>query len=119
CLAAPAAADVIDYLGKPVLSVRLQSERRDVPDPVLMQGIEARVGMPLSMLQVRESVTHLFSFGRFEDVRVSASSSSDGVTLLYDLVPSHPVDRVLFTGIRGPGIDVGDRRRAVLERYGA
>src|SRR5204862_3584640 len=69
--------------------------------------------------QVRETVTHLFSFGRFEDVRVYASARDAGVALVYELVPIHPVDRVTFTGSRGAGINIGQLRQTVLERYGA
>src|SRR5262245_40427583 len=116
-LTSMAHADVSDYLGKPVTSVRLESENREVVDPALLQMVETRVGAPLSMLDVRESVTHLFSFGRFEDVRVSATTGESGISLLYDLVPIHPIDRISFTG--AAGIDTGALRRAVTDRYGS
>src|SRR5262245_13999923 len=114
-----ASADVADYLGKPVVSVRLQAEDREVADPLLAEVVETRVGMPLSILDGRESVTDLFSFGRFEDVRVRAAGTAGGVALLYDLVPVHPVDRVVFRGTRADGIDTKALRRSVLERNGA
>ncbi len=39
--------------------------------------------------------------------------------LLYDLVPLHPIDKIEFTGTKGsPGIDVGNLRSNVVERYG-
>ena len=63
---APARADVADFLGKPITSIRLISEGRSADDPRLLAVVETRVGRPLSMLDVRESVTHLFSLGRFE-----------------------------------------------------
>ena len=67
-------AEVADYLGKPVTSVRLVLDGRDTTEPALVQVVETRLGDPLSMLAVRESVAHLFSLGRFDDVRVDASS---------------------------------------------
>ncbi len=72
------------------------------------------------MLLVRETVAHLFSVGEFEDVQVDATSRGDGVDLLFELAPIHPVTRVLFTGIAGvAGADEGRLRSAVLDRFGA
>ena len=64
-----AAAAVADYLGRPIASVHLVSEGRDTTDPVLTQVVSTVAGQPLSMIQVRETVAHLFSLGRFEGVR--------------------------------------------------
>ena len=59
----PARAAVGDYLGKPVAAVRLVIEGRDTTDLILTQMVETQVGRPLSMAEVRESITHLFSLG--------------------------------------------------------
>ena len=72
------------------------------------------------MVQVRETVAHLFSLGRFEGVSVDAALEEGRVALRYDLVPIHPVSRIRFAGPLGvPGIDEGALRRAVFDRYGA
>ena len=88
-LAAPTAAraaEVADLVGKAVAEVRLF--RAGVPaDRSTLDLVETRIGQPLSMRQVRESVIHLFSLGEFADVRVSAIEDSRGVVLRYDLVP--------------------------------
>ncbi len=88
-LAAPVAAragQVADLVGKAVTEVRLF--RAGVPaDRSTLDLVETRIGQPLSMRQVRESVVHLFSLGEFADVRVSATADSRGVVLRYDLVP--------------------------------
>jgi outer membrane protein assembly complex protein YaeT len=117
----PAArADVGDYLGKPIASIRLETEGRRTIDERLLAIIQMQVGSPLSMLAVRETVAHLFSLGEFEDVRVHATNGGSGVDLLFELSPVHPVHRVLFSGIaRVPGADEGRLRRAVAERFGA
>jgi outer membrane protein insertion porin family len=118
CVVARAA--VSDFVGKPIGSVRLLIEGRETSDPLLLQLVETRVGAPLSMAQVRESVTHLFSVGRFDDVRVDAALGDGRVALRYELSPIHPVTRVSFAGqLRAAGIDVGQLRRAVSDRYGA
>jgi len=113
-------AAVIDYIGKPIGSVRLVIEGRETTDPLLVQVVETRVGEPLSMAQVRDSVTHLFSLGRFEDVRVDASLDAGGVALRYELSPIHPVTKVTIEGpVKAPGVDAGQLRRALADRYGA
>jgi outer membrane protein assembly factor BamA len=113
-------ADVSDYLGKPIGSVRVVVEGRDSTDPALIQVIETVVDTPLSMLQVRESITHLFSLGLFENVSVDATLENGRVALRYEISPIHPVARIRFAfGPRAPGIDEDALHRAILDRYGA
>jgi outer membrane protein insertion porin family len=112
-------AAVADYLGKPIGSVRMVIEGRDTTEPALTQIVETATGQPLSMAQVRESVAHLFSLGRFEGVSVDATLVNGQVMLRYELVPIHPVARIRFTGQTGaPGIDTGALQRAIVDRYG-
>ena len=75
--ATAAAAAVADYLGRPVGSVRLVIEGRDSTEPLMMQIVGTASGQPLSMVQVRETVAHLFSLGRFEGVSVDATIEFD------------------------------------------
>ena len=113
----PAGAAVTDYLGKPIAAVRFGVEGRDTTDPSLSELVETRVGQLLSMRDVRESLVHLYSLGRFEDVRVDASVSGNGVTVQYDLSPVHPVSRAAFAfTAAAPGGDEDRLRRAVAER---
>jgi outer membrane protein insertion porin family len=119
-LPATARGAVGDYIGKPIASVALLIEGRETSDPLLTQVVETRVGEPLSMAQVRESVTHLFSLGRFEDVRVDAALDGGRVALRYELSPVHPVTKVALSGdIKAAGVDAGELRRALADRYGA
>lgn len=120
CLAVSgsAGAEVADYLGKPVSAVRLLVENRETVEPALMKVVETMVGQPLSMAQVRDSITHLFNLGRFDDVRVDATLVNGRVTLRYELLPVHPITRIRFEGPGGPGIDTGALRRSLTERYG-
>ena len=123
-----ARADVGDYVGKPIASIRVELEAREVTDPKLLQIIEMKAGAPLSMVAVRETVSRLFALGRFEDVRVLATAVAGAgagggvaaVALVYDLVPVHPVEKIDFTGSLGaPGVDTGRLRREVVGRFGA
>ncbi|PYQ92065.1 MAG: hypothetical protein DMF97_21930, partial [Acidobacteria bacterium] len=115
---APAGADVSAFLDKPILSVRLVVEGRETTDTALTQVIETQPGRPLTMAQVRETVPHLFSLGRFEDVRVDATLENGRVALRYELSPVHPVTTIRFAGAAGPGIDRGALRQVIVDRYG-
>ena len=117
---AAAGADVGEYLGKPVQSVRLAAEGRDTTDPKLLEMVETRIGRPLTMLDVRESIAHLFSMGRFEGIVVHAEAAGAGVALRYELVPVHPIERIEFAGtLDAPGVDEKGLREAVATRFGA
>ncbi|PYR56538.1 MAG: hypothetical protein DMF91_21675 [Acidobacteria bacterium] len=118
-LGGTAHAAVADYLGKRVAAVRLVLEGRETADPALMQVVETQVGRPLSMAEVRQTITHLFSLGRFDDVRADATLEGGNVVLRYELTPIHPVLRIDFAGdVKAPGVDEGRLRRAVVDRFG-
>jgi outer membrane protein insertion porin family len=117
--AAVARADVGAYLGRPIGAVHLVLEGHDTTDPLITQVVSTVAGHPLSMIEVRESVAHLFSLGRFEGVSVDATMANGTVVLSYELIPVHPVTRIRFDGPLGvPGIDQGALRRAIVDRYG-
>ncbi|HJZ77282.1 MAG TPA: POTRA domain-containing protein [Vicinamibacterales bacterium] len=117
--ARPSYAAVQDYIGRPIASVKLFTEGRETTDPVLTSIVETAPGASLSMLEVRESVAHLFSLGQFEGVSVDAELENGRVALRYELIPIHPVTNIRFAGaLGGPGIDPGAMRRAIVDRYG-
>ena len=110
----PAAAA---FVGKPVRSVTLRIENDAATEGPLTALIETRTGQPLSMSEVRESLAHLISLGRFQDVRVEAIDAPGGVALTYHLIPLHGVTAIAFAGELA--LSQGDLRRLVTERYGA
>lgn len=105
------------YSGRPVTAVQVVIERQPATEPAIVDLIETRPGEPLSLAAVRESITHLYSLGRFQDVQVDATESPAGVDLRYNLVPLHHVERVEFEGTLG--ISEGQLRRTMVERFGA
>jgi outer membrane protein assembly complex protein YaeT len=114
---APAQPSVAVYSGRTISDVQVFIERAPASEPALVEVIETRRGRPLSLAAVRESITHLYSLGRFQDVQVDASASADGVALRYNLIPLHHVERVDF---KGPlGLSEGTLRRTMSERFGA
>ena len=106
-LAAPpaGAADPGALAGENVAEVRLFRDGRPLDDPTLLEFIETRPGRPLSMRQVRESLTHLFSLGEFVDVRASAAAAPQGVSLRYDLVPFRGAGGVEVRDAAGRPVD--------------
>jgi outer membrane protein assembly factor BamA len=72
--------------------------------------------MPLAIADVRESITHLISLTRYEDVQVYEDPAPGGVRLRYLLVPVHLVDRLEFRGTLG--IPEDTLRRVVVQRFG-
>ncbi|MGE3955866.1 MAG: POTRA domain-containing protein [Vicinamibacterales bacterium] len=116
-VAAPARADVTDYLGRPIAAVSVLVEGRVVTDPRVLALVETTPGRTLGMREVRESLTHLFSLAVYEDVQVKASLGTNGVSLVYELVPLHPVEEIAFSG-GAPGIEEGGLRQMLFERFG-
>jgi outer membrane protein insertion porin family len=109
-------AAVADYIGRTVVEVRLQSNGTELRDPALLEIIETRTGAPLAMVQVRESMAHLFGLGLYQDVQVDAALREQGVVLTYNLVPAQRFRRIVFDGPLG--VSESELRRIVLERHG-
>ena len=100
-----------------ITAVDVQQEGVTVTDPLILSLIETMVGAPLSIADVRETITHLTAFNRYQDVQVFQEPAGDGVRVRYLLFPIHAVDRVEFRGMLG--LPEGDLRRLINERFGA
>ena len=105
------------YSGQRIADVQVLVERQPSAERALLDLIETRAGELLSLAEVRESITHLYSLGRFQDIQVDATASAAGIGLRYNLVPLHHVESVNFTGTLG--LSEGLLRRRMSERYGA
>ena len=109
----PAAA----YVDRPVASVTIEIEGRASTDPGLTEAVQTRMGAPLKMADVRQTITHLYHLGRFDDVRVEAEAAANGgVSLRYVLSPIHTVTTVVFHGELG--LSEGTLRGRMIERFG-
>jgi outer membrane protein insertion porin family len=101
----------------PVISeIHIEQEGRAVADPLVLSLLETSVGEPLSIQEVRETITHLTSLRRYEDVQVFQEPAGTGIRLRYVLYPLHPVDRVEFRGTLG--LRESDVRDVTAERFG-
>jgi outer membrane protein assembly complex protein YaeT len=98
------------------MALQVQQEGEAVTDPLILSLVQTRIGAPLAIADVRETITHLISLTRYEDVQVYEDPVAGGVRLRYVLFPVHEVDRLEFRGMIGVSEDV--LRRAVVERFG-
>jgi len=82
CAGTPAVAQTpaTAFVGQRVVEVDLVAEGRPIDNPMIMGLVETHVGDPLSMANVRESITHIFGLGRYQDVQVEATSAPGGMT---------------------------------------
>lgn len=118
CLPLPAAAgsEVDRFLGQRVVEVEFAIAGSATEPPAIRELVETRVGEPLAMRQVRETLAHLFSLGRYGAVEVGASSRPGGVALLYELRPFEFVTGIELEG--GRVLSPDDVRRVISRTYG-
>ena len=112
-----ASAQVGALIGQRVVAVDFVSDGRPADDPAVAELVETRVGEPLAMRQVRESLTHLYSTGRYGGVRVEASARPAGVALRYVLPPLDIIERVRFRGQLG--VPAADLDLTIQQAFGA
>jgi len=107
---------VASFVGRPIVATEVVVEGFRTEDATVRSLIETTVGEPLAMAEVRETIAHLFSLGRYQDIQVEAFAEGDGLRLRYNLIPIHSVQRV---EIRGQlGLSTGTLRQAIIERFG-
>jgi outer membrane protein insertion porin family len=103
-------------IGRTVTEIVVEEEGRTVTDPLITALVETPVGAPLGAREVRETIAHIMSLNRFDDVQVSAEEAAGGVRVRYVLTPLHPVDLIQFNGMLGLPEDA--LRRLVVDRFG-
>jgi len=104
------------YVGKAVVKVEFVASGQFVQDQSIYELIETKIGAPLSMRQVRESLTHLFSLGRFESVQVNGVLQDTGVVLQYELIPYQLIERIEVSG--DVGVSTNGVKQAITEAHG-
>ena len=110
----PSAAEA--QIGRQIAEIVIEQEGRPVTDPVITGLIETHVGSPLDAREVRETISHLMSFNRFDDVQVLTEDAGTGIRVRYVLTPLHPVDSIEFQGMLGLPEDAV--LRVVVDRFG-
>jgi outer membrane protein insertion porin family len=113
---AQVATPVSALLGRSVTAVSVVVEGAADPSMIFTDLLEVRVGDTLRGDAVRESLSHLYNLGRYDDVAVVAEPDGAGVRVVFALTPTHPIDRIEFRGALG--LDRRTLERAVLEQFG-
>ena len=93
-LLAMTGAEPQDFLGRTITDVRVEIAGVAVVESGVLELVETRIGEPLAMQNVRGTIEHLVGVGRFEDVRVFASGTDQGVALRWQLVPVRRITRI-------------------------
>src|SRR5678815_5668347 len=81
-------------IGQTVTEVAIEEEGRPVTEPTITALIETRLGSPLDAKAVRETIAHIMSLNRYDDVQVLTEEAGGGVRVRYVLAPLHPVDTI-------------------------
>jgi len=116
-LSAESPSPAASYAGREVVRTEVVVDGEASQEAMLIGLVETRVGEPLSMASVRETISHFYSLGRFQEISVDATVEGEGVGLSYRLIPIYNVERIEFIGHLGLGS--GELRRAVTSRFGA
>lgn len=111
-----AGVKVSPFIGRTIVRAELVIDGQVSTDEALLGFIETRPGTPLSMLEVRETIAHLFSLGRYQQIYVEATADPGGVALRFNVVPVDVIERIEFRG--NVNLDSGNLRRAISDRFG-
>ena len=76
-------------IGLTIVDVQVESGGRSVGEAGVVELVETRIGEPLSMAAVRDTIDHMVGLGRYDDVRLYATPTADGagVSLRWVLAP--------------------------------
>jgi len=112
-----AAQEPIDaFAGRPVADVRVEIAGELQLDTSLLALVDVRVGQPLSVVAVRDTMDHFGRLSRFDDVRFLVEDGPTGLVVTISLEPRLPIDRVVFEGT--PGLSASELERRVRDLYG-
>ncbi|MDP2390549.1 MAG: hypothetical protein Q8N52_09510, partial [Acidobacteriota bacterium] len=111
------AAVARQFVGQTIADVRVEVAGVPLTEPAVIELIETRIGEPLTMAQVRATIDHLVGLGRFEDVRVVAAPSAEGVIVRWLLIPVRRIGAIKIDGhAQVPGAAI---RAELADRFGA
>ena len=101
-LAGRADAAVEQWLGQTIVDLRVQTVDGAGVDVGILELVETRLGEPLGMEPVRDTIDHLVGLGRYDDVRLSAAPGPDGTGVVLTWV-LRPIQRIVRTTTAGGG----------------
>jgi outer membrane protein insertion porin family len=92
------ADDPRQFLGRTITDVQVRIAGVAATDPGVLELIDTHVGEALAMRDVRATIDHLVGLSRFEDVRVLAAGTEQGVELTWQLTPVSRIAKITVTG---------------------
>lgn len=96
-------AQTNSYEGRPILSVRIDSEDPLLAPPEIEQALASlKPGAPLAMADVRTAIERLYAGGRYQNIVVDAQDTGAGVALSFQVVPARFVRNVAVLGVEEP-----------------
>jgi outer membrane protein insertion porin family len=110
------AQDDLDRLfGRTIGQIQFDVEGQPGP-AALADVVTIRSGTELRREDLRESESHLWSLGRYDNIQVFATATPTGVNVLFKLTPRHPIDSIRFTD--DTGLPASELDRLLRDRYG-
>ncbi|HSG01373.1 MAG TPA: hypothetical protein VLA20_09590, partial [Vicinamibacterales bacterium] len=116
--AGPARAQqpVESFIGRRVAEVRVEVQGAVQIESALVALVEVRVGEPLSVTAIRETMDNFGRLARFEDARFLVDEGPVGLIVIVVLEPRLPIERLVFEG--SPGLALSELERRVRDLYG-
>ena len=114
--AATAEADPQQFLGRTITDVQVRIAGVQANEAGVLELIDTHVGEALTMHDVRGTIDHLVGLSRFEDVRVLAAGTDQGVALTWELTPVRRIAKITVTG--NAVLPAGAIRTELNERFG-
>lgn len=105
-----------DVFGQTVIAVRFVVEGREDTSVAIVRLSDVRAGEPLRQGDVRSTIAHLDSLGRYDNIITTAVPVAGGVEVTFELVPRHPVTALDIRG--NVGTVAGSLRSELQQRYG-
>jgi len=106
-----------EYLGRTITDVQVEVAGVPLADPAVVELVETRIGEPLTVIHVRSTIDHLVGLGRFEDARVFAAPSEQGVVVRWLLTPVRRLSAMVLDG--DAKVPEASIRAEILDRFGA
>ena len=106
-----------EYLGRTITDVQVEVAGVPLADPAVVELVETRIGEPLTVIHVRSTIDHLVGLGRFEDVRVFAAPSEQGVVVRWRLTPVRRLSAMVLDG--EAQVPESSIRAEIIDRFGA
>jgi outer membrane protein assembly complex protein YaeT len=95
-------AEPQDYEGKPVRQILFDPRLQPLPEPELFEMLPLRVGEPLRLEALRESLARLYATGRYRDIAADVELADGGAVVEFLTRTTWFIGRVSVEGVPEP-----------------